>query len=85
MGGGSPKFVMAIRIGHDKPKPMNLPQYMKRKSRRSDLHITGGWGVGFLFREIMDAIHAGKPVIHFSPEIESGLTELLADYPEKYR
>lgn len=85
MYGGSPKYVMAIRLGHDKPKPIIIPNYMRKVSRQNNMRVSGGWVVGFLFREIMDEIHAGMPVIKFPPAVEEGLVELLANYPDKYK
>lgn len=85
MYGGSPKYIMAIRLGHDKPKPIIIPGYMKNISRQNDMQVSGGWVVGFVFREIMDAIHAGGPIVKFPPEVENGVAEMLANYPEKYK
>lgn len=82
---GTPELVMGIRIGHDMPKPIIIPRYMKRVSGRADMQVSGGWVAGPLSRRIWDRIYAEKPKVEFPSEVETGLEELLAIYPERYK
>ncbi|MBI2669736.1 MAG: transglycosylase domain-containing protein [Candidatus Yanofskybacteria bacterium] len=82
---GNPDFVLIIRIGHDIPKPIELPQYMKKVSGRANMQVSGGWVTGPLSRRIWDRIYAEKPKVKFSQKVEAGLQELLSVYPDKYK
>ncbi len=82
---GTPEFVMGIRIGHDIPKPIVIPQYMKLASGRADMQVSGGWVVGPLTRKIWDKIYAKRRKVEFPQKVETGLQELLAIYPDRYK
>jgi membrane peptidoglycan carboxypeptidase len=83
MFGGTPEIVMAIRLGHDNHKVIELPGYLKRAVGTAEFGPTGGSVVGFLYRKIIDRIYQDRPRVEFNPEIESMLQELLDNYHEK--
>ncbi|MEK7154150.1 MAG: transglycosylase domain-containing protein [Patescibacteria group bacterium] len=85
MIGFTPELTVGIRVGHDSNKVIKLPQYMKRASGRADMQVSGGWVVGPLWRKFIDRKYEKRPKVEFPPEIENGLQELLANYPEKYK
>ncbi|MBI2063118.1 MAG: transglycosylase domain-containing protein [Candidatus Yanofskybacteria bacterium] len=82
---GTPEFVMGIRIGHDMPRPIVIPRYMQRVSGRANMQVSGGWVVGPLTRRIWDKIYTKRPKVKFPQEVETGLQELLAIYPDRYK
>ena len=79
----TPDLVLAIRIGYDYPKPVDLPRYMKRSSGDSSLHISAGWVNGPLARDMLDAIYAIRPIVPFPEDTEEDLTTLVARYGNK--
>ncbi|MEK7151454.1 MAG: transglycosylase domain-containing protein [Patescibacteria group bacterium] len=80
----NPEYVIAIRFGHDRLQPIELPQYMKRVSGRSDMQVTGGWLAGPVARRAWDRIYKDRPKVAFSEDIEAGTTELIEKYGNKY-
>ena len=83
MYGSTPEYTMGIRFGYDSNKVIELPQYMKNVSSRSDMQVSGGWVVGPLFRKIIDRIYENRPKVDFSGEIEVGLQDLLVKLGNK--
>lgn len=80
---GNPDLVMAIRFGYDKPKPIELPVYMKKISGAGNLQVSGGWVVGPLFRKIVDQIYTTRPKVEFDPMTEEELQALDNRLPYK--
>ncbi len=78
MIGGTPEIVMAIRVGHDSPRPIAVPEYMRKVSGASNLQVSAGWVVGPMYRKIIDEIYKSRPKVAFDPKIEKELQELLA-------
>lgn len=97
LGSATSEFVMLMRLSHDRLKSIHVPRYMKRVSGRSD-RVSAGWLLGFVSRRIWDRIYdqrptneplsklyLNRPKVDFSPAVEEGLTELLANYPDRYK
>ncbi|MBI2063371.1 MAG: transglycosylase domain-containing protein [Candidatus Yanofskybacteria bacterium] len=82
---GTPELVMGIRIGHDMPRPIVIPRYMKKISGRADMQVSGGWVAGPLTRKIWDRVYAKRPKVEFSQKVETRLQELLSNYPDRYK
>ena len=82
---GTPEFVMGIRIGHDLPKPIIIPKYMKRVSGAENTQVTGGWVAALLARRVFDRIYAERARVDFPQEVEIGTQELLDIYPVRYK
>ena len=93
----NPEYVIAIRFGHDRLQPIELPQYMKRVSGRSDMQVTGGWLAGPVARKVWDRIYGKKPeneplekiylnrpAVAFDDDVEAGTAELIEKYASKY-
>ncbi len=80
MAGFTPEYSIGIRVGYDRPKPIELPRYMARVSGREGLPVSGGWTVGPIFRATSDRFYAKRRKVEFSPEVEQGLRELLEKY-----
>ena len=77
---GTPDLVIAVRIGHDDYRVIELPEYMKKVSGDVEMQVSGGWVVGPLVRKIVDRIYSERMKTEFSPEVESGLQTLLERY-----
>ncbi len=82
---GTPELVMGIRLGHDVPKPIMVPQYMERMSGIPNMQISAGWLNGPLSRRIWDRVYTDRPKVEFPNVIKDRLEEFLANYPDKYR
>ena len=78
MIGGTPEIILAIRVGHDSPRPIAVPEYMKKVSGASNLQVSAGWVVGPMYRKIIDEIYKSRPKVAFDLKIEKELQELLA-------
>jgi membrane peptidoglycan carboxypeptidase len=83
MFGGTPEIVMAIRLGHDNHKIIELPGYLKKTIGTTEFGATGGSIVGPLYRKIIDRIYQDRPKIEFNPEIEVTVQQLLDNYHDK--
>lgn len=75
---GTPDLVIAIRIGHDDYKVIELPEYMQKVSGDLDMQVSGGWVVGPLMRKIIDRIYAERVKLEFSPDVEDYLQLILS-------
>ena len=73
----TPDLVIALRIGHDHPKSINLPLYMKRVSGDGTLPISAGWGAGPLMRQMLDLFYEGRESVPFPEDTEEDLAELI--------
>ena len=79
---GTPEMVIAVRFGLDDYKVIELPEYMRKISGRSDMLVSGGWVAGPLVRKIVDRIYKERPKVEFAPQVEAGLKILLANNPQ---
>jgi penicillin-binding protein 1A len=85
MYGDTPDLTIGARIGYDSNKAIKLPEYLKKTIGTAKFGATGGSVAGFLFRRIVDRVYEKRSKVKFPAEIENGLQELLANYPERYR
>ena len=76
----TPEYTIVMRWGYDEPKPIVLPEYMKRVSHDVEMRVSGGWVVGPEMRRTWDRMHQNRTKVDFSEEIESGTRELVARY-----
>ncbi len=74
---GTPDMVIAIRIGHDDYRVIDVPEYMKKISGDDEMQVSGGWVIGPLMRKMIDRIYADKTKTDFSPKIEEQLQIIL--------
>jgi penicillin-binding protein 1A len=80
MIGYTPEYTIGVRFGYDMPKAIEVPEYMKRVSGGAETQVSGGWVAGLVWRRILDRMYANRNTVDFSPEVESGLQEILGKY-----
>lgn len=74
---GTPELVIAIRFGIDDYSVIELPEYMRKASGRTDMQVTGGWVAGPLVRKIFDRIYTERQKVEFSTAVEAELHRIL--------
>ena len=77
MIGYTPEYTVGVRLGYDAPKPIEIPEYMKKVSGSRNLQVSGGWVAGPLFKNIVERMYEKRSVAEFPPEIESDLENLV--------
>lgn len=78
---GTPDLVIAIRIGHDDYRVIELPEYMKSVSGDPEMQVSGGWVVGPLVRKMIDRIYSEtRPKTEFSEDVELKLETIVQRY-----
>lgn len=81
----TPEYTIGIRFGTDLPSEIELPIYMKKMSGNSKQNVSGGWVAGPVLRRIVDRIYENRVKVGFELTVETGLEQLLASYPERYK
>ncbi|MBI4087394.1 MAG: penicillin-binding protein [Candidatus Liptonbacteria bacterium] len=74
----TPEYTIVTRWGYDAPKPIVVPEYMKRISGDAETQVSGGWVAGFAERRMWDRIYQNRIKVEFPQEVEEGWKSRLA-------
>ncbi len=81
---GTPDIIIALRFGHDDYRVIELPEYMKKVSGRSDMQVSGGWVAGPLARKMFDRIYSEvRPKSEFSEKVGIYTETLVEHYKNR--